>query len=63
MSTAAGPPAGSIETPGARNALSSTLAISEDTVKAHMRSISGKLGVTDRTHALTIAIKRGIINL
>ena len=39
------------------------LAISEDTVKAHLRSILSKLGANDRTHAVTIALKRGIIDL
>ena len=39
------------------------LAISEDTVKAHMKSVLSKLGANDRTHAVTIALKRGIIEL
>lgn len=39
------------------------LAISEETVKAHMRSILSKLGANDRTHAVTIALKRGIIEI
>lgn len=39
------------------------LAISEETVKAHMRSILSKLGANDRTHAVTIALKRGIIDI
>jgi DNA-binding NarL/FixJ family response regulator len=39
------------------------LGISEETVKAHMKSILSKLGANDRTHAVTIAIKRGIIQL
>jgi DNA-binding NarL/FixJ family response regulator len=39
------------------------LAISEETVKGHMRSILSKLGTNDRTHAVTIALKRGIIDL
>jgi DNA-binding NarL/FixJ family response regulator len=37
------------------------LAISEETVKAHMKNILSKLGANDRTHAVTIALKRGII--
>jgi two-component system, NarL family, response regulator len=37
------------------------LAISEETVKSHMRSIMAKLGARDRTHAVSIGIKRGII--
>jgi DNA-binding NarL/FixJ family response regulator len=39
------------------------LAISEDTVKTHMRSILEKLGANDRTHAVIIALKRGFLNL
>ncbi|MCY1168486.1 Response regulator protein VraR [compost metagenome] len=39
------------------------LAISEDTVKAHMRSIFAKLDVGDRTQAVTAALRRGIIEL
>lgn len=39
------------------------LSISEETVKAHMRSILSKLGANDRTHAVTIAVKRGIIEI
>jgi DNA-binding NarL/FixJ family response regulator len=39
------------------------LAISQDTVKGHVKSILSKLGVNDRTHAVTAALKRGIIEL
>lgn len=39
------------------------LTISEDTVKAHMKNIFGKLDAADRTHAVTIALRRGIIEL
>ena len=39
------------------------LSISEETVKAHMRSILSKLDARDRTHAVTIALKRGIIEI
>jgi DNA-binding NarL/FixJ family response regulator len=39
------------------------LTISEETVKAHLRSIFSKLGANDRTHAVTIALKRGIIDI
>ena len=37
--------------------------ISEETVKAHMKSILSKLSANDRTHAVTIALKRGIIDV
>jgi DNA-binding NarL/FixJ family response regulator len=39
------------------------LTISEETVKAHMRKILSKLGANDRTHAVAIALKRGIIEI
>jgi len=39
------------------------LSISEDTIKAHMKSISSKLGATSRTHVVAIAVKRGIIEV
>ena len=39
------------------------LDISEETVKAHMKNILAKLGANDRTHAVTIALKRGIIEI
>ncbi len=39
------------------------LFVSEETVKAHMKNILSKLGANDRTHALIIALKRGIIEL
>jgi DNA-binding NarL/FixJ family response regulator len=39
------------------------LDISEDTAKAHVKSILSKLGAKDRTHAVTIALRRGIIQL
>jgi DNA-binding NarL/FixJ family response regulator len=39
------------------------LGIAEDTIKAHLKNIFGKLGVADRTHAVTTAIRRGILRL
>jgi len=38
------------------------LTVSEATVKGHMKSILSKLGANDRTHAVTIALKRGFID-
>ncbi|HEY4305494.1 MAG TPA: response regulator transcription factor [Gemmatimonadaceae bacterium] len=35
----------------------------ETTIKVHVRSILMKLGVDDRTHAVTIAIRRGILQI
>lgn len=45
----------------ANKIVASVLGISEETVKTHMRSILSKLAANDRTHAVTIAMKRGII--
>jgi len=42
--------------------IASQLAISEATVKTHMKSILLKLGANDRTHAVTIAMKRGFLD-
>jgi len=39
------------------------LGTASGTVKAHVQSILGKLGAKDRTHAVTIALRRGIIHL
>ena len=39
------------------------LKVSEETVKAHMKNILSKLSANDRTHAVTIALKRGIIEI
>jgi DNA-binding NarL/FixJ family response regulator len=47
----------------ANKAIASQLGISEDTVKAHMKNVLAKLDANDRTHAVTIALKRGIIEL
>ena len=39
------------------------LKIALDTVKGHVKSILSKLGANDRTHAVTVGLKRGIIEL
>jgi DNA-binding NarL/FixJ family response regulator len=43
--------------------IAAELAIAEGTVKTHMKSILPKLNASDRTHAVTIALKRGILDL
>jgi two-component system, NarL family, response regulator len=49
---------------GRRNReIASALDITEGTVKLHVSSILGKLGVADRTEAVTVALKRGIVQL
>ncbi|WP_256364104.1 response regulator transcription factor [Rhodanobacter sp. C05] len=42
--------------------IAESLFIAEDTVKSHMKSILAKLGASDRTHAVTIAERRGFID-
>lgn len=39
------------------------LGISEHTIKNHVQSILAKLGANDRTHAVTIALQRGFIEM
>ncbi|MEG3191566.1 response regulator transcription factor [Lysobacter sp. D1-1-M9] len=46
----------------ANKVVASKLGIAEETVKAHMKNIMGKLSANDRTHAVTIGLKRGIID-
>jgi DNA-binding NarL/FixJ family response regulator len=49
---------------GRRNKeIAGQLSIAEDTVKMHVRNILSKLQVNDRTEAVTIALRRGIIHL
>lgn len=43
--------------------IASDLSISEATVKTHINTLLGKLGVSDRTQATTAAIQRGIVHL
>ena len=43
--------------------IAAQLGVGEETVKAHMKSILAKLGANDRTHAVTIALTRGIITI
>jgi DNA-binding NarL/FixJ family response regulator len=47
----------------ANKAIASELAITEETVKGHVKNILAKLAANDRTHAVTIGLKRGIIEL
>ncbi|HZY62387.1 MAG TPA: response regulator transcription factor [Edaphobacter sp.] len=42
--------------------IGSQLNVSEATIKGHLKSILAKLGANDRTHAVTIAIRRGFID-
>jgi DNA-binding NarL/FixJ family response regulator len=49
---------------GRRNKqIADELAISETTVNFHIKNIVGKLGANDRTHAVTIALRRGMLQI
>ena len=47
----------------ANKEIAEQLSISEETVKSRVKNILDKLGANDRTHAVTIGLKRGIIEL
>jgi two component transcriptional regulator, LuxR family len=52
-----------VATGAANRDVAANLGIAEETVKAHMKSILAKLQANDRTHAVAIALRRGIIEL
>jgi DNA-binding NarL/FixJ family response regulator len=43
--------------------IAAELSISESTIKAHLKSILPKLDANSRTHAVMIALKRGILDV
>jgi DNA-binding NarL/FixJ family response regulator len=47
----------------ANKQIADQLSITEETVKGHVKNILAKLSANDRTHAVTIGLKRGIIEL
>jgi DNA-binding NarL/FixJ family response regulator len=47
----------------ANKIIAAELSLTEETVKSHIRNILSKLGANDRTHAVAIGLKRGIIGL
>ena len=47
----------------ANKIIAAELSLTEETVKSHIRNILSKLGANDRTHAVAIGLKRGIIEL
>ena len=47
----------------ANKEVAAQLSLTEETVKSHVRNILSKLQASDRTHAVAIAVKRGIIDL
>lgn len=48
---------------GTNREIGDLLGISEETVKVHVKHIMEKLGAGDRTEAVTIAIRRGVIQI
>ena len=52
-----------IGTGNANKEIAAQLGISEETVKSRVKNILDKLGANDRTHAVTIGLKRGIIEI
>lgn len=47
----------------ANKEIAGKLSLTEETVKGYVKNILAKLSVNDRTHAVTVGLKRGIINL
>ena len=47
----------------ANKEIAAQLSLTEETVKSYLRSILAKLSANDRTHAVAIGLKRGIIDL
>ena len=47
----------------ANREIAGKLSLTEETVKTHVKNILAKLAVNDRTHAVTVGLKRGIIDL
>ncbi|WP_257463241.1 response regulator [Archangium lipolyticum] len=47
----------------ANKEVAARMGISEETVKTHMKNVLTKLGAKDRTHAVVVALKRGIIDI
>lgn len=52
-----------IATGNSNKLIADQLSVGEATVKSHVTNILSKLGANDRTHAVTIGLKRGIIEL
>lgn len=48
---------------GSNKLIADQLSISEHTVKGHLKNILSKLGANDRTHAVMIALRRGLLDI
>jgi two-component system, NarL family, response regulator len=53
---------GELAAGGGNKQIADRLGVTEETIKTHMKSILSKLGASDRSHALAIAIRRGFID-
>jgi DNA-binding NarL/FixJ family response regulator len=47
----------------ANKEIAARLSLTEETIKGHVKNILAKLDANDRTHAVTIGLKRGIIEI
>lgn len=47
----------------ANKEIARTLCLSEATVKSHLLHVFAKLGASDKTHAVTLAVQKGLIRL
>jgi DNA-binding NarL/FixJ family response regulator len=47
----------------ANKEIAAQLSVTEETIKSRVKNILDKLGANDRTHAVTIGLKRGFIEL
>ncbi len=47
----------------ANKSIASKLSLTEETIKGHVKNILAKLRANDRTHAVTLALRRGMIEL
>jgi DNA-binding NarL/FixJ family response regulator len=52
----------SVSAGNTNKAVADVLSISEDTVKGHIKNILAKLGASDRTHAVMLAVSRGFLH-
>ena len=52
-----------IATGNSNKEIAARLSVTEETVKGYVKNTLAKLGANDRTHAVTIALKRGVIDL
>jgi DNA-binding CsgD family transcriptional regulator len=54
---------GLVATGNSNKQIARILAINQETSKSHVKSIIAKLGAQDRTHAVILGVRRGIIEI